>query len=63
MDPLGFGLENFYAIGRFRTKVANEVVDASGEMTTGEKFNGAAYEKESKREEEARKKAAETKKP
>ena len=42
MDPLGFGLENFDAIGRFRTKVADEVVDASGEMTTGEKFKGAA---------------------
>ena len=42
MDPLGFGLENFDAIGRWRTKMADELVDASGEMTTGEKFTGPA---------------------
>jgi hypothetical protein len=40
MDPLGFGLENFDAIGRWRTEIADQPVDASGEMTTGEKFSG-----------------------
>jgi len=40
MDPIGFGLENFDAIGRWRTEIADQPVDASGEMTTGEKFTG-----------------------
>jgi len=40
MDPLGFGLENFDAIGRWRTQVANSPVDASGVLAGGEKFNG-----------------------
>ncbi len=40
MDPLGFGLENFDAIGRWRTDIAGAPVDSSGEMVTGEKFNG-----------------------
>ncbi len=42
MDPLGFGLESFDAIGRWRTEISGEPVDASGEMTTGEKFTGPA---------------------
>ena len=42
MDPLGFGLENFDAIGRWRTEVSGQPVDASGEMTTGDKFAGPA---------------------
>ena len=40
LDPLGFGLENFDAIGRWRTEIAGQPVDASGEMVTGEKFTG-----------------------
>ncbi len=40
LDPLGFGLENFDAIGRWRTEIAGQPVDASGEMVTGEKFAG-----------------------
>jgi hypothetical protein len=40
MDPLGFGLENFDAIGRFRTEQAGQPVDAAGELPSGEKFNG-----------------------
>ena len=40
LDPLGFGLENFDAIGRWRTEIAGEPVDAGGEMVTGEKFTG-----------------------
>jgi hypothetical protein len=42
LDPLGFGLENFDAIGRWRTKIADQPVDASGEMVNGDKFNGPA---------------------
>ena len=42
MDPLGFGLESFDAIGQWRTEISGEPVDASGEMTTGEKFTGPA---------------------
>ena len=42
MDPLGFGLENFDAIGRWRDKIGNEPVDSSGVMGTGEKFSGPA---------------------
>ncbi len=42
MDPLGFGLENFDAIGRWRTKIGNEPVDSSGVLTTGEQFQGPA---------------------
>lgn len=42
MDPLGFGLENFDAIGRWRTKIGSEPVDAGGVMSTGEKFTGPA---------------------
>ncbi len=40
MDPLGFGLENFDAIGRWRDDIAGVKVDCSGELTTGEKFAG-----------------------
>jgi hypothetical protein len=42
MDPLGFGLENFDAVGRWRTELAGEPVDASGAMVTGESFKGPA---------------------
>lgn len=41
MDPLGFGLENFDPIGRKRTEIAGEAVDASGVLATGENFRGA----------------------
>lgn len=42
MDPIGFGLENFDAVGRWRADVAGEPVDASGVLSTGEKFTGPA---------------------
>jgi hypothetical protein len=42
MDPLGFGLENFDAIGRWRTEIGGQPVDASGVMVTGEEFKGPA---------------------
>jgi hypothetical protein len=41
MDPLGFGLENFDAVGKWRDNIGNKPIDASGEMTSGEKFAGA----------------------
>lgn len=40
MDPLGFGLENFDPIGRWREESGGHPVDASGELPTGEVFNG-----------------------
>jgi hypothetical protein len=42
LDPLGFGLENYDAVGRWRTELAGEPVDASGAMVTGESFKGPA---------------------
>ena len=40
MDQLGFGLENFGPVGSWRTSVANDPVDASGELPDGTKFAG-----------------------
>ena len=40
MDQLGFGLENFDAIGRWRDKDGEFAIDASGELPGGGKFNG-----------------------
>jgi mono/diheme cytochrome c family protein len=42
MDPLGFGLENFDAIGRWRLAQAGDPIDAAGELPDGEKFSGPA---------------------
>ena len=38
MDPLGFGLENFNAIGAWRTQDGNFPVDASGVLPDGRSF-------------------------
>lgn len=38
IDPLGFGFENFDAIGRWRDEEVGKPVDASGELPTGESF-------------------------
>lgn len=40
MDPLGFGLENFDAVGAWRTKDENVAIDASGKLPNGKSFNG-----------------------
>lgn len=40
MDPIGFGLENFDAVGRWRDNDKGGPIDASGELTTGDRFNG-----------------------
>lgn len=42
MDPLGFALENFDAIGRWRTKDGSDPIDPSGSLPDGTKFNGIA---------------------
>jgi hypothetical protein len=42
MDPLGFGLENFDPIGRWRTEVGGIRVDAEGRLASGETFTGPA---------------------
>jgi hypothetical protein len=42
IDPIGFGLENFDAIGRFRTEEAGKLVDATGILPSGHSFNGPA---------------------
>ena len=39
-DPLGFGLENFDARGRWREQDSGEPVDASGVLYDGTEFNG-----------------------
>ena len=42
MDPLGFALENFDAIGKWRTTEANTPIDSSGVLPDGTKFQGPA---------------------
>ncbi len=42
MDPIGLGLENFDALGRWREVYGTEAIDASGVLKTGEAFNGPA---------------------
>jgi hypothetical protein len=37
MDPLGLALENYDAVGRWRTSDRGNPIDASGELPTGEK--------------------------
>ncbi|MGA3190799.1 MAG: DUF1592 domain-containing protein [Bryobacteraceae bacterium] len=41
MDPLGFGLENFDAIGRYRTEDGKFPIDASGTLPSGKSFSNA----------------------
>jgi mono/diheme cytochrome c family protein len=40
MDPLGFALENFDAIGRWRDKDGDLAIDASGTLPDGRSFKG-----------------------
>lgn len=42
MDPLGFALENYDAIGRWRTEDGKFPVDASGSFPNGKTFSGPA---------------------
>ena len=40
MDPLGFSLESFDVIGRWRTRDEGGEIDASGKLPSGETFSG-----------------------
>ncbi|MGH7958572.1 MAG: DUF1592 domain-containing protein, partial [Opitutaceae bacterium] len=42
MDPIGFSLENFDAVGRWRTMEERKPVDASGGLPYGSTFTGVA---------------------
>jgi hypothetical protein len=42
MDPVGFALENYDAVGRWRTAEGGTPVDASGSLPSGASFDGAA---------------------
>ena len=41
MDELGFALENYDAVGRWRTRDEAGVIDAHGELPDGTKFSGS----------------------
>ncbi len=41
MDPIGFGLENYDAVGAYRTTDSGAQVDSSGVLPDGTMFNGA----------------------
>ena len=40
MDPLGFGLENFDVLGRWRDRDGGQPIDAEGTLPSGDKFTG-----------------------
>jgi hypothetical protein len=40
MDPIGFALENFDAVGAWRTRDAGTAVDASGQLADGTRVDG-----------------------
>lgn len=40
LDPLGFAFEHFDAIGRWREKDNSEAIDATGQLLSGQKFDG-----------------------
>lgn len=42
MDPIGFALENYDGIGKWRTVDAGQPIDASGKLPNGTMFNGPA---------------------
>ena len=42
MDPIGFALENYDAIGRWRAKDAGSAIDATGKLPGGTAFEGPA---------------------
>jgi hypothetical protein len=41
MDPLGFALENYDAVGRWRLTDDGQEIDATGQLPDGTKFSGA----------------------
>ena len=42
MDPIGFALENYDAVGRWRSEDAGARIDASGKLPDGTEFDGPA---------------------
>jgi hypothetical protein len=42
MDPIGFSMENYDAIGRWRTHESGKPIDADGGLPDGSKFEGVA---------------------
>jgi hypothetical protein len=42
MDPIGFALENYDAIGKWRAKDGQSAIDASGALPDGAAFDGPA---------------------
>lgn len=42
IDPLGFGLEGFDPIGRWRTTINGQPIDDGGKLPSGEQFRGPA---------------------
>jgi len=42
MDPIGFSLENFDLVGRWRTEESGTRIDASGQLVDGTKLDGAS---------------------
>ena len=40
MDPIGFALENFDGIGKWRTKEAGQKLDATGQLVDGSRIDG-----------------------
>lgn len=42
MDPIGFALENYDGVGKWRTNDAGRPIDASGKLPDGVEFNGPA---------------------
>ena len=42
MDPIGFALENYDAVGKWRTEDAGIPIDASGQLPDGTRFEGPA---------------------
>jgi hypothetical protein len=40
MDPIGFGLENYDAVGAYRTTDGNAPIDAKGQLPDGKSFSG-----------------------
>jgi hypothetical protein len=41
IDPIGFALENYDALGQWRTEDAGRPIDNSGELPDGTKFEGS----------------------
>jgi hypothetical protein len=42
IDPIGFGLENYDLLGRWRSEDGGQPIDAKGELPDGMKFDGPA---------------------